>query len=279
MSFFVLWFLVAPCIVLYSGESKVAHYQGCPSNCSFSLQGGRCEANGCVCAPGHGGSSCSFRSSTIFYEHRVFVDFDRSHLRPLDLSGWSPPRQTYDKFCRIARPQFIVEVGVWKGLSASHLAGYLKDQGSGVLLCVDTWLGALEFWNRRSTGGAYDPARNLHLQHGYPSVYYSFLSNMVHLGLQDYIIPFPAPSRMAATIMSDLKVLADLIHIDAAHEYDDIREDIRLWWPLVAPGGVLLGDDFNPVWPGVVRAAKEFAKENHLKLIVHDSKWAVVKPL
>lgn len=32
-------------------------------------------------------------------------------------------------------------------------------------------------------------------------------------------------------------------------------------------------------WPGVVRAAKEFAKEDHLKLIVHDSKWAVVKPL
>jgi hypothetical protein len=65
-------------------------------------------------------------------------------------------------------------VGTWKGLSASYLAGYLKLRRSGVLLCVDTWLGALEFWNRRFSGASksFDATRNLHLKHGWPTVYF-----------------------------------------------------------------------------------------------------------
>ena len=34
-------------------------------------------------------------------------------------------------------------------------------------------------------------------------------------------------------------------HATLAIDYDDAREDIRLWWGLLKPGGVLLGDDFQ----------------------------------
>jgi len=230
--------------------------------------------NTCVCAPGRGGSHCQFGMSSIYHEHEVYQGF---HPGRADLTGWSPGPAVYDKFCRMARAQFIVEVGVWKGLSASHLGGYLKAQGSGALLCVDTWLGALEFWDRLTP--RHGKAHNLQFRHGYPAVYYTFLGNMVRKGLKDYVIPFPVPSRLAATFLASRGVLADLIHIDAAHEYEDVGEDIGLWWPLVAPGGVLLGDDYTKWWPGVVRAANEFASRNHLALIADQGKWAVRKPL
>ena len=92
--------------------------------------------------------------------------------------------------------------------------------------------------------------------HGYPQVYPHFLANVVREKLQKYVIPFPVPSRLAHDFIAELKgARPDLMHIDAAHEYDDATEDIRMWWALLRPGGVLLGDDFQPVWQGVVRAA------------------------
>lgn len=70
----------------------------------------------------------------------------------------------------------MIEVGVWKGLSSTHIARWLQRQNRGVLLSIDTWLGAPEFWTRRSMG---NKARSLHLEHGWPTVYWTFLSNMV----------------------------------------------------------------------------------------------------
>ena len=66
------------------------------------------------------------------------------------------------------------------------------------MFCVDTWLGAPEFWNLRFSGGEHDPARDMALKNGYPTVYWTFLSNMVQANVSDYIVPVPMPSRMAA---------------------------------------------------------------------------------
>ena len=100
------------------------------------------------------------------------------------------------------------------------------------------------------------------------------------LGLEQYVIPFPTPSRLAYTVLSRHGVLADLIHIDAAHEYEDVLEDMKLWWELLAPKGVLLGDDFEPehAWPGVRRAVKEFAAQQKVSYSVQGFKWFLRKP-
>lgn len=49
-------------------------------------------------------------------------------------------------------------------------------------------------------------------------------------------------------------------------------------WPVVRPGGVMMGDDYQHMWPGVIRAAKIFAARHGLKLHVEVPKWWVVKP-
>ncbi len=46
----------------------------------------------------------------------------------------------------------------------------------------------------------------------------------------------------------------DLVFIDAAHDHQSVRDDIRAWWPLVKEGGTLATHDFNHKWPGVERA-------------------------
>src|SRR5690606_817074 len=49
----------------------------------------------------------------------------------------------------------------------------------------------------------------------------------------------------------------DLVFIDALHDYESVKQDIRLWWPKVRIGGMIAGHDFNHKWPGVERAVAE----------------------
>ena len=47
-------------------------------------------------------------------------------------------------------------------------------------------------------------------------------------------------------------------YVDAAHEYPETYDEITQAWQLLAPGGFLVGDDYQPGWPGVVRSVQEF---------------------
>ena len=194
------------------------------------------------------------------------------------LTGWSPDKSFYQRIVADTSARLIIEVGVWRGLSLVHLASSLKERtGGGAVIAVDTWLGAPEFWNRRHTNGVKDFERDLKWKHGYPQVYYEFLSNVVMRRLEDVVIPLPVPSLIAAQLLLEKDILADVIHIDAAHEYESVRGDIQVWFPLLAADGILLGDDFNQHWPGVVQAACEFASEISVKLYCSGKKWWIKK--
>ena len=197
--------------------------------------------------------------STFFFSHNVYENLS---LRPADLQGWQVDSDAYTKLVKEMRPSVIIEVGVWKGCTTIGFAEAMKAQNiKGKVLAVDTWLGALEFWTKH-IDGVDDEKRDLQCVNGFPSVYYTFLSNVVHRGVQDYVIPLPMPSTMAAALVRGKSVVADVVHVDASHEYKDVLDDLRAWWPLLRAGGVFLLDDYtNPFFPGVRKAVDEFARE------------------
>jgi SAM-dependent methyltransferase len=55
----------------------------------------------------------------------------------------------------------------------------------------------------------------------------------------------------------------DFIYIDGAHDYTSVRDDIRAWWPVLQPNGILAGHDWTEqaVHAGVKEAVGEFAEE------------------
>lgn len=63
------------------------------------------------------------------------------------------------------------------------------------------------------------------------------------------------PSLEAAATFGDDSV--DLVYLDADHRYEAVRADIAAWWPKVKPGGLLMGHDYGPGSPGVMRAVEE----------------------
>jgi hypothetical protein len=195
---------------------------------------------------------------------------------PSDLRGWNGDSVVFGRLIGEVCPSVIIEVGSWKGQSAVNMGGVVRGLGLACkIYCVDTWLGALEFWVGDLAG---TPERDLMLKCGFPSVYYQFLSNVIHAGLQDVIVPFPNTSLIGARYFGRVGVVADLIYIDASHDYEDVILDLRAYYPLLRSGGVMFGDDYGS-WAGVVRAVDEFVCELGLVLEVVDNNfWVIRKP-
>jgi hypothetical protein len=206
--------------------------------------------------------------------HRInpYEGFDfRSY--PFDLHGWGGQSAAFRELIVQTKPGLIVEVGTWKGASALEMAAVTRDAGlSTQILCIDTWLGALEFWTDQS-----DPERYLSLQlrHGYPSVFYSFLANVCHQGFQDRIIPFPQTASIAAVWLRFYGIAAEMIYLDASHEEEDVYQDLCNFWDVVRPHGILFGDDYS--WDGVRLAVNRFAKDEGSQISFIADKWILKK--
>ena len=205
------------------------------------------------------------------------------------IEGWCANCDELLAVAKVWRPRLMVEVGSWKGLSANIFAQEMKAQWERdvsrdsvlpvlpalplpELVCVDTWLGSGEFM-----GVGRDPSRDLRRVNGWPMVYFDFLSNMALSGLSEIVTPWPCPSIIAARCLRAEGLLFDAIYIDASHEYEDVRADLAAWWPLVRPGGVLFGDDYDDRSdPGVVGAVMEFDQRKTLKIA--GRMWSIEKP-
>ena len=197
-----------------------------------------------------------------------------------DLQGWDSTHPIFSYLIRELKPRLILEVGTWKGASALHMAELLLDLRlhDAEICCVDTWLGALEFWVwDHDDANRY---QSLKLVNGFPSVYYTFLRNVAALGATNFITPFPTTSAIAARFFEHHKILFDLIYVDGSHDYADVSADIHAYWQLTKPGGVLFGDDYgNTYWEGVTRAVDEFGAELGAPAVITGHKWVMRKPV
>lgn len=96
-----------------------------------------------------------------------------------------------------------------------------------------------------------------------------------------------SPSYEAATYFrrgEPLPSEVGFVYIDADHSYEAVKEDVLLWWPLIHAGGLLAGDDFGVVHPGVKKAVMEFADLVNLPIYTisdynRELSWYIQKPI
>ena len=141
------------------------------------------------------------------------------------------------------------------------------------MICVDTWLGSIEHWKGCIRGWDIRP----YLKHGYPTLYYQFLANVLHQECHDVVVPVPNTSSNAARWFSGQQIVADLVYLDGSHEEDDVYSDLCNYWKLLRPGGVLVGDDWHAYWFGVICAVNKFVRERDLPLEISGQKWLIRK--
>ena len=190
-----------------------------------------------------------------------------------DAQGWGFESPIFDHVVDRYRPHIIVEVGTWKGASANRMAGLLKKRNffDAQIVCIDTWLGSVENWRAGHVA-------SVPMKWGRPELYNQFIANVLFSNNADMIVPFPVNSLAAARFLAEKGLSADAIYIDAGHDYEDALSDLRAYWKLVRPGGVIFGDDYILGWIGVVRAVHDFAEEHELAIdtsFYH--KWLIEK--
>lgn len=178
----------------------------------------------------------------------------------------------FDRLIEAVRPKVIIEVGTWMGHSAIHMSKAAARFAPEVLtICVDTWLGSAEHYFTDEHLG------DLALRNGRPTFYGKFLSNVAFHDLRAAILPLSISSHAAFEILQRLNVKADLIYIDAGHDYQDVRADVRDFRKLLSETGVIFGDDY--FYGPVKRAVDDYAGNHGLHVACYGDrgrKWVLV---
>lgn len=118
----------------------------------------------------------------------------------------------------------IVEIGSWKGKSTVWLGLGSKSGNHAVIHAVDPHTGAPE--HVRSLGKVW--------------TFDQFQENIRNAGIEHLVHPLVNTSEAAA---ADFNEPVEFLFIDGAHEYEAVRNDLRLWSPKLVEGGFIAFHD------------------------------------
>ena len=154
----------------------------------------------------------------------------------------------------------LLEIGVFYGRSAI-LLGYLARPGEALVTCdIFEDVQALSDEGQAEHAGIYRSLRREEYEQHY---------RRFHATLPT-IIAAPSSTLDADAWRGRFRI----IHIDGGHQYDVVREDIRLARKMLAPGGVVIFDDWcQPHCPGVSMAVwEEYLRGDLIPLALTDAK-------
>lgn len=169
-----------------------------------------------------------------------------------EIDGWfnwrAAQEEAVDQFPDGSR---FVEVGTYLGRSLCSLGEVVERSGKRITIVgVDTCRGSgPEGWRGKDFHGAAVRA-------GGGTFAGALHKNLLDCGFGDEIQLVISDSVSASRLFADLSL--DWVHLDARHDYANVKADIQAWLPKIRKGGWLSGDDYDEKkWPEVVKAVGE----------------------
>lgn len=187
--------------------------------------------------------------------------------------GWGSTGAVFAELIESVRPDTIIELGAFLGASALHMSAVAKNLSlpNTVILCVDDFRGWPGFRGRFRRDV---PAQ----RHGDALLLPQFMANVVAAAgpeAAERVLPVPFSTASALQALCRWGVYADLIEVDAGHDFHSAWADINLAWAVLRPGGVMFGHDYftSADDRGVRRAVRLFAKVKGLTVRPHGQHW------
>ncbi|CAI0459747.1 unnamed protein product [Linum tenue] len=203
-----------------------------------------------------------------------FQGFPPPHVSGLlhekTIRGWGSYGAVFANLIRKVRPRVIVEVGTFLGASSIHMAELTRRLGlDAVILCVDDFRGWPGF-----RGGKFGFVKYVN---GDVMLLYQFMQNTVSSNATGSVLPVPFSSGSALQKLCEWGVQADLIEVDAGHDFNSAWADVNRAYRILRPGGVIFGHDYFTVADnrGVWRAVNLFAKLNRLQVRTDGQHWVI----
>lgn len=147
------------------------------------------------------------------------------------ISGWMDESELAWLAKQASTRHRIVEFGCYMGRSTKALAMATR----GTVYAVDWWVGSMEH-----------------------EVYPAFLKNLAAEIQTGKLVVCRGHTARAFTALPEP---ADMVFIDASHDYESVRNDIGEAGRLLSGGGLLSGHDFSNEFSGVIQAVAESVPE------------------
>jgi len=170
---------------------------------------------------------------------------DDDHAEPIALPAGmeslprsSAPQYTLYRLIRHLKPEVVLEIGSQFGASAVAMALAQRDAGiTGQIVAIDPFFptgdnsgwGTMKIW--------------------YENVYNAGLKTSIQLLVTTSSAILPAMTRTY-----------DFAFVDGSHQYEDVKEDLRLALHCLKPGGYVMVHDYA-IYESVRNAAKETFQE------------------
>ena len=138
-----------------------------------------------------------------------------------------------------------VEIGVFRGV---HAESILKSLSIETLYLVDPYESYVDNWNQTSSEAL-------------TNAYFNAIYRLARY--RDKVVWVKKSSEQAVNSIPDN---LDFVYIDGNHNYEFVKEDIKLYYPKVKKDGMLGGHNFEIHFMGVVKAVLEFTEKEGLIL-------------
>lgn len=166
--------------------------------------------------------------------------------RAQGITGWMSDQELTWLATQAQTCDTIIEIGCWRGRSTRVLGDHVKP--GGVVYAVDHWAGESpemsELEARLAKPGALTSTID-YATLGSDGVYARFAANLKDLIASGRVVPMRATSVEAAHALAVCGVQADFVFIDGDHAEVSLLADLAAYVPLVRPGGLLAGHDYD----------------------------------
>lgn len=166
-------------------------------------------------------------------------------LYPFDPHGWFG--WCHKSIMDVVLPKdatLIIELGSWLGKSTRFI---LDSVPSTYVLAIDHWRGDESIINDA----------DIETKNKINNLYERFISNC--WDYRERLIPIKSSTIDGLKEISSLKIIPSFIYLDAAHSYDDAKNDLKTIHDLY-PNTRLAGDDYGGKWHGLKKAVDEYCQ-------------------
>ena len=150
----------------------------------------------------------------------------------------------------------VAEIGVWRGEYAERIVGVCRPD---VLHLIDPWISSpLE-------------TEDMTAENAFLETYLKFGKIMADTDIQVAV----HRHKSADVVNTFPNEYFTWIYIDGDHSYEGVESDLRLYLPKMKGDGIITGDDYCKVYPGVIQAVNEFVEQHEFKLELLSSQFII----
>lgn len=182
------------------------------------------------------------------------------------------------RFVRLFAPRFAMEVTSLPRPMIQYIKDHLSTPLTGVEIGVQTARNAESILKTLNIAHLYlvDPYKPYVDADGKrcnPAKYFDLAKKKIRC-YKDKVTWILKPSLEAHTNIPDN---LHFVYIDGLHSYENVKEELKIYYEKIRVGGLIGGDNFEPRFHGVAKAVIEFMESKDLTLQGKSVEWFFVK--